>query len=150
SYTFAVRARDAAGNTSAASAPVKATTSSGGSTPPPVSGGSAKVAPYVDMGSWPTPVLGDVTSASGLKSVTAAFITGSGCKATWFNSYDPRTGWQKDAFDKIKAAGGTVKLSFGGATGSELAQVCTTVPALTAEYNAVVDAYGATYLDFDV
>jgi hypothetical protein len=106
--------------------------------------------PYVDMGSWPTPSLTDMSSASGVKSFTLAFITASGCKAMWFNAYDPRQAWGKDQIDAIRAGGGDVKVSFGGASGIELAQACTDVGALTAEYKAVVDAYGLKYIDLDI
>jgi len=47
------------------------------------------VAPYVDMGAWPTPSLSAMSKASGVKSYTLGFVTGAGCKASWFNAYDP-------------------------------------------------------------
>ncbi|MGW3244015.1 cellulose binding domain-containing protein [Streptomyces sp. NPDC001070] len=146
-YSFRVRAKDAAGNTSAYSAAAGGTTTSGGTNPPP---DGVRTAPYVDMGAWPTPSLTTLSSASGLKSFTMAFITASSCKAMWFNAYDPRDAWGKDQIDAIRAAGGDVKISFGGASGIELAQACGTVDALYAEYNAVVNAYGLTYADFDI
>jgi hypothetical protein len=108
------------------------------------------LAPYIDMGSWPTPLLSQVASASGVRSYTLAFITASACKAMWFNAYDPRSGWQLDEINRIRAAGGDVKISFGGASGIELAQACTDVNALTAEYQAVVSAYSLRYIDFDI
>ncbi|MFH9352030.1 carbohydrate binding domain-containing protein [Kitasatospora sp. NPDC017646] len=37
----------------------------------------------------------------------------SAARASWFNAYDPRTGWAKDQVDALRAAGGDVKLSFG-------------------------------------
>src|SRR5207237_3871207 len=86
----------------------------------PPTAGAIRTAPYVDMGSWPTPVLTDMSSASGLKSFTLAFITASNCKAMWFNAYDPRAAWGKDQIDALRAAGGDVKISFGGANGIEL------------------------------
>src|SRR5207249_4683334 len=49
-----------------------------------------------------------------------------------------------------RSRGGDVKIAFGGESGSELAQVCTTVGALTAEYQAVVTAYRLRYVDFDI
>jgi len=108
------------------------------------------VAPYIDMGAWPTPLLSEVRTASTVRSYTLAFITASACKAMWFNAYDPRTAWQLDEITKIRAGGGDVKISFGGATGIELAQACTDVAALTAEYQAVVSAYRLAYIDFDI
>jgi hypothetical protein len=117
-------------------------------TPPPA--GAVPLAPYIDMGAWPTPLLSQVASASGVRSYTMAFITASGCRAMWFNAYDPRTGWQRDEVNRIRAAGGDVKISFGGASGIELAQACADVTALTAEYQAVVSAYALRYVDFDI
>lgn len=118
-------------------------------TPPPP-GQRPYTAPYVDMGAWPTPSLSAMAQAGGLKGFTMAFITSAGCKASWFNAYDPRSAWQKDEVDKIRAAGGDVKISFGGANGIELAQDCTDVGKLTTEYSAVVDAYNAKFVDFDI
>jgi hypothetical protein len=149
SYSFQVRAKDAAGNTSAYSAAVSGTTSAtgGGGNPNP---GLIRTAPYVDMGAWPTPSLTAMSQASGVKSFTLGFVTSAGCKASWFNAYDPRQAWAKDQIDALRAAGGDVKVSFGGASGIELAQACTSVDALAAEYGAVVDAYGLNYVDFDI
>jgi hypothetical protein len=118
------------------------------STPPPPA--SLPVAPYVDMGAWPTPVLTDMATAGNLKNFTLAFVTAVGCHASWFNAYDPRAAWARDQIDAIRARGGDVKISFGGASGQELAQACTTVSALQAEYQAVVTAYGLRYADFDI
>lgn len=123
------------------------THSTAGSTP---LAAAVHTAPYVDMGAWPTPSMPEMASASSLKSFTMAFITASGCKAMWFNAYDPRSAWARDQVDAIRAGGGDVKISFGGASGIELAQACSTVDSLYAEYAAVVDAYNLTYADFDI
>ncbi|MFI1168925.1 cellulose binding domain-containing protein [Streptomyces sp. NPDC020801] len=147
SYSFRVRARDAAGNTSAYSTAVGGTTSSSGGPGP---SGGVPTAPYVDMGAWPTPSMPAMSSASGIKNYTMAFVTASGCKAMWFNAYDPRDGWARDQMDAIRAGGGDVKVSFGGATGIELAQACGSVDALLTEYDAVVTAYDLKYVDFDI
>lgn len=107
-------------------------------------------APYVDMGAWPTPSLPAMATAGNLRSFTMGFVTGVGCKASWFNAYDPRTGWARDQVDALRAAGGDVKVSFGGAGGTELAAACTTVDSLFTEYDAVVRAYNLRYVDFDI
>ncbi|MET7861062.1 cellulose binding domain-containing protein [Streptomyces sp. NPDC005318] len=144
SHTVTVTAFDAAGNESPASAPVTATAGSG--TVP----GTA--APYVDLGAWPTPNLPQLASASGLKQFSLGFlINGSSpCTASWFGAYDPATGWDKADFDAIRAAGGDIRPSFGGANGTELAQSCTTVASLAAQYQKVVDAYSLDRIDFDI
>ena len=127
----------------AAAAPQSAAT-------PQAAGSPIPVAPYVDMGEWPTPVLSTMAKSGNLKGFTLGFVTSAGCKASWFNAYDPRAAWQSSEIAKIRAAGGDVKVSFGGASGIELAQACGSVSSLAAEYNAVIKAYGLKYVDFDI
>lgn len=129
----------------------------GGPTPPPTTppgppptGSRPYTAPYVDMGAYPTPSLSAFAQATGLKGFTMAFITAVGCKASWFNAYDPRSAWQLNEVNAIRAAGGDAKISFGGEAGEELAQACTDVNSLYTEYNAVVNAYSANFVDFDI
>lgn len=108
------------------------------------------VAPYVDMGAWPHPVLSTMAAQGNVKSFTLGFVTAAGCKASWFNAYDPRQGWQRDEINKIRAGGGDVKVSFGGASGIELAYMCTTPETLANEYSAVVTSYALKYIDLDI
>jgi hypothetical protein len=124
-------------------------------TRPPVPGGAGNVlvAPYVDMGllSNPgAPSLASLAASGGVKSYTLAFVTSAGCKASWFGAFDPRSRQFGDQIDALRAAGGDVKVSFGGATGTELAQACTDVKALQAEYQAVVSAYRLKFIDLDI
>jgi hypothetical protein len=144
SHTFTVTAIDAAGNESGHSATVTATAGSG--TVPGVA------APYVDLGAWPTPVLTQLSAATGLKQFSLGFIINGAakCTASWFNAFDPATGWDKADFDALRAAGGDVRPSFGGENGTELAQSCTDVPSLTAQYQKVVDTYALDRIDFDI
>jgi hypothetical protein len=113
-------------------------------------GSPIPVAPYVDMGEWPTPSISAMSAASGVKGFTLGFVTSAGCKASWFNAYDPRAAWESAEIAKIRSGGGDVKVSFGGASGIELAQACTSVASLATEYNAVISAYGLKYVDFDI
>jgi hypothetical protein len=119
-------------------------------TAPPGGSGTIRVAPYVDMGAWPTPSLSQMATSGNLKSFTLGFVTASSCKAMWFNAYDPRQQWGLDQISAIRGGGGDVKVSFGGASGIELAQACSTVDSLVAEYQAVVSAYSLRYVDFDI
>jgi hypothetical protein len=144
SHTFTVTALDAAGNESGHSAAVTATAGSG--TPPGVA------APYIDLGAWPTPSLPQLASTTGLTQFSLGFIINGAttCTASWFGAFDPATGWDKADFDAIRAAGGDVRPSFGGENGTELAQSCTDVASLTAQYQKVVDAYSLDRIDFDI
>jgi hypothetical protein len=137
---------------SSPSAP-KPTSSKTGQPVPPPAGSGITVAPYVDMGllSNPgSPTLAQLAASSGVKAFTMAFVNSAGCKASWFNALDPRARAFGDQIDALRQQGGDVKISFGGATGIELAQACTDVGALTGEYQAVVDAYKLKFIDLDV
>jgi chitinase len=94
--------------------------------------------------------LAQLGSGGNVKSFSLAFVTSVGCKASWFNAFDPRQKQFADQIAAVRAGGGDVKVSFGGATGIELAQACTSVAALQAEYQAVVSAYGLKYIDLDI
>jgi hypothetical protein len=144
SHSFAVTALDAAGNESGHSATVTATAGSG--TQPGVA------APYIDLGAWPTPSLPQLATSTGLTQFSLGFIINgaSACTASWFGAFDPAAGWDKADFDAIRAAGGDVRPSFGGENGTELAQSCTDVASLTAQYQKVVDAYALDRIDFDI
>jgi Cellulose binding domain/Glycosyl hydrolases family 18 len=115
------------------------------------SGGGVLVAPYVDMGVLSNGgTLSSLATGGNVKSFSLAFVTAAGCKASWFGAFDPRAKQFSDQIGAIRAAGGDVKVSFGGATGVELAQACTSTTALQAEYQAVVDAYKLKYIDLDI
>ena len=136
--------------TSPTAAPPTRTTTA--APPPPPAGAATRVAPYVDMGllSNGATTLAQLAASGRVKSFSLAFVTSVGCKASWFNAFDPRNRPFADQIAAIRAAGGDVKVSFGGATGIELAQACTDVRALQAEYQAVVSAYGLKYIDLDI
>src|SRR5215203_1016683 len=158
-YSFRVAATDAAG-TSAQSAAINVTTLSGPPPPPP----SAKVfAPYVDMGLTVDWQLINIQQQSGIKVFTLGFVVGNGgCTPTWggvgatvANDTLPNGTTILSQVQAIRAAGGDVIISFGGASGTELAQGCTTVTNLRAAYQSVLNKYRVNSttpvrLDFDI
>ncbi|MFJ3671209.1 cysteine/serine endopeptidase inhibitor [Streptomyces sp. NPDC090106] len=106
-------------------------------------------APYIET--WNSPSVLAQAREAGLRYATLAFVLdGGGCTAT-LNGNQPLSdqGWLT-AVQELRADGGDVIASFGGAAGTELAQACTTVDALKTQYRAVVDTYGLTRLDFDI
>jgi chitinase len=117
--------------------------------PRPAAAAAITVAPYVDMG-LSADKLSQFATASGIRSFSLAFVTAAGCKASWFNAHAVSDGFGLDQVDKIRAAGGDVKVSFGGATGVELAQACTDVNQLAAQYSSVVKEYRLSHIDMDV
>jgi len=50
----------------------------------------------------------------------------------------------------LRAAGGDVIISFGGASGIELGQACSSAAAVQAQYQEVINKYGVKMLDFDI
>ena len=158
-YTFRVAANDAAGS-SAQSAAINVTTPSGPPPPPP----SGKVfAPYIDMGLTASWQLLNIQQQSGIKVFTLGFVVGNGgCTPTWggvgatvANDTLPNGTTMLSIIQGIRAAGGDVIISFGGASGTELALGCTTVASLQAAYQSVLTKYRVNSstpvrLDFDI
>ncbi|MFE4605313.1 cellulose binding domain-containing protein, partial [Kitasatospora indigofera] len=115
----------------------------------PVTG--AGFAPYVDTSLYPPYDLVATAKATGVKNFNLAFVvSGGGCTPKWGGVSDLATDAVAAQIGALRAAGGDVRASFGGANGSELALVCGTVADLTAAYQKTVDAFGLTKVDFDV
>lgn len=151
-YSFAVAAVDPAG-TSAKSTAVSVTTASADD----VVTASGGFAPYIDMSLTDSQNLLAIQQASGIKTFTLAFILSSGgCNAAWggigsiANDTTANGTSILELVAGVRAAGGDVIISFGGANGQEPALVCTSATALQAVYQSVVDRYAATSLDFDI
>ena len=158
-YSFRVAATDAAGS-SAQSTAINVTTLSGPPPPPP---GSKVFAPYVDMGLTADWQLLTIQQQSGIKVFTLGFVVGNGgCAPTWggvgatvANDTLPNGTTILSLVQGVRAAGGDVIISFGGASGTELALGCTTVSSLQAAYQAVLNKYSVNSstpvrLDFDI
>lgn len=114
-------------------------------------------APYVDMTLWPTYDLVAAAGNQGIKHFTLAFIVADARnQPAWggFQEYEVNNGEfdtkMKQQIAGVRALGGDVMISFGGANGQELAQAITDVNALKAAYQKVIDAYQVTQLDFDI
>jgi chitodextrinase len=152
-YDFAVAATDPAG-TSAASAQITATTT----TAPAGGGGGGKTyAPYIDMSLTPDEQLLSIQQQSNIQTFTLAFVVGNGsCTPSWggigpvSNDMLPNGTTILSLVQGVRAAGGDVIISFGGAVGSELALSCSDVPSLQVAYQAVINKYSLTKIDMDI
>jgi hypothetical protein len=118
--------------------------------PAPAPGGNvASVAPYVDLGvlsNGQAGSLADISKKTGLKNFALAFVTAAGCQP-----HLPDTDAAiKAQIDGLRAAGGDVVMSFGGASGAELAQACTDANQLQAAYAGVVTKFGLKAIDMDI
>jgi hypothetical protein len=134
-------------------------TLAGGSTPttpptttPPTGGPGLKaVAPYfyTGWGSPPNPVT--VMNATGVKWFTMAFMLNSGsCVPLWDGGRALTGGQDQTAINNIRANGGDVVVSFGGASGPWLEHSCSSASALAAAYQKVISAYSLKAIDIDI
>ncbi len=118
------------------------------------SGGTASgagFAPYVDTSLYPAFDLTGTATKTGVKQFNLAFITSGGsCAPLWGGVTGLGDDQVASQIDGLRAAGGDVRVSFGGASGSELALNCTSAADLAAAYGKVVDAYKLTKVDFDI
>jgi len=113
-------------------------------------GDTTEYAPYFYTWGWGSPSyafssLVDMKSQGGPAAVTLAFVlSGGGCTT----STDVPA--HRADIQAYVAAGGHVKASFGGATGTYLESACASAGALAAALGQFVDDTGITDLDFDL
>lgn len=114
-------------------------------------GTAAGFAPYIDTSLYPAFDMAASAEATGVKNYNLAFITdGGGCTPKWGGVTDLGGDAVAAQIGDLRAKGGDVRVSFGGAAGSELATTCSSADALAAAYEKVVSAYKLTKVDFDV
>ncbi|MFG1920666.1 chitinase [Cryptosporangium sp. NPDC048952] len=107
--------------------------------------------PYVDVGYYPPYDLAGSVEKAGISRYILGFVVAKdGCTPSWDGDLAIDDEEVRQRIDDFRAAGGDVRISFGGATGDELAAVCDSVPALADAYQRVIDLYSATAVDFDV
>jgi hypothetical protein len=149
SFTYTVS--DGRGGTASASVSVTVLSTASSTWPAHFS------APYVDMTLYPTYNLVGAAQNQGIKFFTLAFLVAdSSYKPAWggYSAYEVNGGdfdtQIRTQIAGVRALGGDVMVSFGGANGQELAQAITSVSALKSAYQTVIDAYHLTRLDFDI
>ncbi|MEU2927233.1 carbohydrate binding domain-containing protein [Streptomyces sp. NPDC007251] len=109
------------------------------------------VAPYVDMSNSQEGLLDTAVTAHRLKAYTAAFVLGEGCTQIWGDTLPVGNDSYTDPeIARAKSEGASVIISSGGASGEPLAWTCSTQSSIDAGYQALIDDYGVTRLDFDV
>jgi hypothetical protein len=115
-------------------------------------------APYYETYLAPnTPSIAATAQASGVKYYTLAFLQaskkGSGT-LNWNSSSTMPLNYYNADIASLRALGGDVIPSFGGYSadhsGTEIADSCTSVSSIVADYEQVITTLGVTRLDFDV
>jgi chitinase len=116
-------------------------------------------APYIDMGLSRSQQLLTMQQQSGIRVFTLGFIVsggGGGCTPMWgglgigIDGNLPNGTSMASLIQGVRNQGGEVIVSFGGASGSELAQTCTSVSQLQAAYQSVITRYNLTFIDLDI
>ncbi|KOV67566.1 carbohydrate binding domain-containing protein [Streptomyces sp. MMG1121] len=109
------------------------------------------VAPYVDMSNGQEGLLDTAVTGHHLKAYTAAFVLGEGCNQIWGDTLPVgNDSFTDPEIAKAKSEGASVIISSGGASGEPLAWTCSTQSSIDAGYQAIINDYGVTQLDFDV
>ncbi len=161
--TFTVTLSNPAGATIADASALGTILNDDSSTP----GGTAQwgksfFAPYIDMGAYPVPNLLTLSKTYGTSLVTLGFMQAdqngnlawAGLAALEPSSTNEQAVAINTSIATFKAAGGDVMISFGGASGTSIAQAYAakgrTAQELAAAYAAVIDTYGVTHIDFDI
>jgi len=115
-------------------------------------------APYYETYLAPTTAsIAATAQQSGARYLTLAFLQSTGknsCALDWNgNSAQPLNYYAAD-IASLRAAGGDVIPSFGGYSadqgGTEIADSCTNVSQIAADYESVITTLGVTRLDMDV
>ncbi|MFI7500622.1 chitinase [Streptomyces sp. NPDC049687] len=94
----------------------------------------------------------DNDSAGSPAAYNLAFVIsdGSGCTPEWNGTVAVDDTAVASRVSALTESGATVRVSFGGASGKELASTCDSASALAKAYGAALDAAGSSRADFDI
>jgi hypothetical protein len=115
-------------------------------------------APYYETYLAPnTPSIASTAQSSGAKYFTLAFLQSTGknsCSLAWNGLSSQPLNYYAADIAALRGAGGDVIPSFGGYSadhnGTEIADSCTNVNTIAADYESVITTLGVTRLDMDV
>ncbi len=109
------------------------------------------VSPYYANGWGAPPVPKTVMTVSGVRWFSMAFmLSNGGCTPLWDGNRALTGGGDAAKIAAIRAAGGDVIVSFGGAQGYKLGRQCSTAASLAAAYQKVISTYHLKGIDVDI
>jgi hypothetical protein len=90
--------------------------------------------------------------ATGAKYYALAFVLGNAgaCIPAWDGTHLMSENYFASEINTIRSGGGDVIVSFGGASGSDMASVCTTPASLQAAFQTVIDKYQFKWIDLNI
>lgn len=109
--------------------------------------------PFVDSTAWPPFQFADVSVTTKVPYYNLGFIVSQSptiCKPTWGTYYSAELGPLNPQIKKLRANGGDVTVSFGGAANTPLHITAPDVDSLFKQYQLFIDAYKLTRIDFDI
>ena len=92
----------------------------------------------------------DAVGSPAVYNLAFVIAHGSTCRAVWDDDTAIVDSDVKDRVAALKKGGASVRVSFGGQAGKELALTCRTPDQLAAAYGSALDAAGAAEADFDI
>ncbi|MFF1273608.1 chitinase [Streptomyces marokkonensis] len=124
-----------------------ATTDAAPARPTAPAPGATAYAPYVSA-----TTASPTDSAGSPTTYNLAFVisSGSGCTPRWHGTRPVDDTAVTSRIARLTGSGADVRVSFGGASGKELAATCDTAAELAEAYGTALDAAGATRADFDI
>lgn len=103
--------------------------------------------PYTDATLWPT---FDINLAP-VKNFCLGFVVADAQNdPSWGGYYKASSDFYMDKILKLRQRGGDIIVSFGGASGNELAITTKSVTELYGKYKFVIDRYKLKSIDFDI
>ncbi|MFF7950198.1 chitinase [Streptomyces griseorubiginosus] len=104
-------------------------------------------APYVSA----TEASGNDSAGSpSVYNLAFVIADGSDCTPSWNGTAAVGDASVKSRVSALKESGAKVRVSFGGASGKELAETCSGAAELAAAYGSALDAAGSSLADFDI
>ena len=111
-------------------------------------------APYVDVTLWPPYDIVGCANQTNQKFFTLAFLVSNQSNNLSWGGYYPLNDlsntWFLDKVTNLRAIGGDVIFSFGGASGKEISEVIIDIPTLVNIYQNAINLYKMTVIDFDI
>lgn len=117
------------------------------SSPSSTTSSTTSYAPYVSVTE-----ASDNDSAGSPTTYNLAFVIadGSDCTPQWNGTHAIGDSSVASRISQLKEDGASVRVSFGGASGTELAEACDSASELAEAYGKALDAAGSTQADFDI
>ncbi|WP_260986636.1 chitinase [Paenibacillus xylanexedens] len=149
-YAFTVKAKDAAGNTSAASTPLSVTTSNGSSNPGPT-GSKWLIGYWHNFDNGSTNIrLRNVSTAYDVINVSFAEPISHGSGTLAFTPYNATVAEFKSDIAYLQSQGKKVLLSMGGANGTIELTDATKRQQFEESLKSIISTYGFNGLDIDL